>query len=206
MENKKLVALTFDDGPSNITEQVLDILEAEGIVGSFFLIGQQITPETKPILERELALGCEICNHSFTHSVMSEMTAEVIRDEIAKTSDIIRDMVGIETKFFRPPYIAVNDTMYSNINMPFICGEDSRDWDNSTSAQDRIDRVLANVTDGTLVLMHDMKDNQKTLDALPAIIKGLREKGYDFVTASQIFEKKGVDPNVPHKLWSHTTD
>lgn len=206
MENKKLVALTFDDGPSNITEQVLDILEAEGIVGSFFLIGQQITPETKPILERELALGCEICNHSFTHSVMSEMTAEVIRDEVAKTSDIIRDMVGIETKFFRPPYIAVNDTMYSNINMPFICGEDSRDWDNSTSAQDRIDRVLANVTDGTLVLMHDMKDNQKTLDALPAIIKGLREKGYDFVTASQIFEKKGVDPNVPHKLWSHTTD
>lgn len=206
MEKKKLVALTFDDGPSNITEKVLDILEAEGIVGSFFLIGRQVTPETKHILERELAQGHEICNHSFTHSVMSEMTAEVIRDEIAKTSDAIRDMVGIETKFFRPPYIAVNDTMYANINLPFICGEDSRDWDNSTSAQDRIDRVLAHVTDGTLVLMHDMKDNFKTLEALPAIIKGLREKGYDFVTASQIFEQKGVDPNVPHKLWSHTTD
>lgn len=206
MENKKLVALTFDDGPSNITEKILDVLEAEGIVGSFFLIGQQVTPETKPILERELALGCEICNHSFTHSVMSEMTAEVIRDEIAKTSDVIRDVVGIETKFFRPPYIAVSDTMYSNINLPFICGEDSRDWDDSTSAQDRIDRVLANVTDGTLVLMHDMKDNVKTLEALPVIIKGLREKGYSFVTASQIFEQKGVDPNVPHKLWSHTTD
>lgn len=206
MDQKKLVALTFDDGPSNVTEQVLDILESEGIVGSFFLIGQQITPETKPILERQLALGCEICNHSFTHRPMNEMSAEVIREEIEKTSDVIRDAVGIETLFFRPPYIALSDTMYANINMPFICGEDSRDWDDSTSAQDRIDRVLANVTDGTLVLMHDMKDNFKTLEALPVIIKGLREKGYDFVTASQIFEQKGVDPNVPHKLWSHTTD
>ena len=206
MENKKLVALTFDDGPSNVTEKVLDILKAEGIVGSFFLIGQQITPETKPILERELAQNCEICNHSFTHSVMSEMTAEVIRDEIDKTSDVIRDVVGVETRFFRPPYIALSDTMYANINMPFICGEDSRDWDPSTSAQDRVDRVLANVTDGTIVLMHDMKDNVKTVEALPVIIKGLREKGYAFVTVSQLFEQKGVDPNVPHKLWSHTTD
>lgn len=206
MDQKKLVALTFDDGPSNVTEQVLDVLESEGIVGSFFLIGQQVTPETKPILERQLALGCEICNHSFTHRPMNEMSAEVIREEIDKTSDVIRDAVGIETLFFRPPYIALSDTMYANINMPFICGEDSRDWDDSTSAQDRIDRVLANVTDGTLVLMHDMKDNFKTLEALPVIIKGLREKGYDFVTASQIFEQKGVDPNVPHKLWSHTTD
>ena len=206
MDQKKLVALTFDDGPSNVTEQVLDVLESEGIVGSFFLIGQQVTPETKPILERQLALGCEICNHSFTHRPMNEMSAEVIREEIDKTSDVIRDAVGIETLFFRPPYIALSDTMYANINMPFICGEDSRDWDDSTSAQDRIDRVLANVTDGTLVLMHDMKDNFKTLEALPVIIKGLREKGFDFVTASQIFEQKGVDPNVPHKLWSHTTD
>ena len=206
MESKKLVALTFDDGPSNVTEKVLDILEAEGIVGSFFLIGQQVTPETKPILERQLAMGCEICNHSFTHRPMNELTPEVIHEEIDKTSDAIRDLVGIETRFFRPPYIAVNDTLYANINMPFICGEDSRDWDASTSAQDRIDRVLANVTDGTLVLMHDMKDNEKTVEALPVIIKGLREKGYDFVTASQIFEQKGVDPNIPHKLWSHTTD
>lgn len=206
MEEKKLVALTFDDGPSNITEKVLDVLEAEGIVGTFFLIGQQITPDTKPILERQLAMGCEICNHSFTHSDMSTMSAEVIREEIKKTSDAIRDMVGVETLFFRPPYISLSDTMYANIDMPFICGEDSRDWDNSTTAQDRIDRVLSGVTDGTLVLMHDMKDNVKTLEALPVIIRGLREKGYDFVTTSQIFEKKGVDPHVSNKIWSHTTD
>ena len=206
MDNQKLVALTFDDGPSNITEKVLDILEAEGIVGTFFLIGQNITPDKKPTLERQLALGCEIANHSFTHGDMSKMSAEVIRDEIDKTSDVIRDMVGIETRFFRPPYIALSDVMYANINMPFICGADSRDWDPSTTAQDRVDRVLAQVTDGSLVLMHDMQDNEKTLEALPQIIAKLREKGFAFATASQIFEAKDIDPNVPHKIWSNVFD
>lgn len=203
METQKLVALTFDDGPSNITEQVLDILEAEGIVGTFFLIGQNVTPDKKPTMERQLRLGCEICNHSFTHNPMNEMSPEVIREEIAKTSAIIREMVGIETKFFRPPYIALSDTMYDNIDMPFICGHDSRDWDASTSAQDRIDRVLAQVTDGSLVLMHDMQNNVKTLEALPVIIHELRDKGFSFVTTSQIFEAKGINPHVPHKLWSN---
>ena len=206
MNERKLVALTFDDGPSNITEKVLDILKEEGIVGTFFLIGQNVTPDKKPVLERQLAQGCEICNHSFTHNKMNQMTPEEILEEIDKTSDVIRDMVGIETRFFRPPYIALSDVMYANINMPFICGHDSKDWDDSTSAQDRIDRVLASVKDGSLVLMHDMANNVKTLEALPVIIRELRAKGFSFVTASQIFDEKGIDPNVPHKLWSNVFD
>ena len=206
MKERKLVALTFDDGPSNVTEKVLDILKEEGIVGTFFLIGQNVTPDKKPVLERQLAQGCEICNHSFTHNKMDQMTPAQIHEEIEKTSDVIRDAVGIETRFFRPPYIALSDTMYANINMPFICGHDSKDWDDSTSAQDRIDRVLASVKDGSLVLMHDMANNVKTLEALPVIIRELRAKGFSFVTASQIFDEKGIDPNVPHKLWSNVFD
>ncbi len=203
MENEKLVALTFDDGPSNITEKVLDILEENHIVGSFFLIGQYVTPEKKPTLQRQLALGCEIANHSFTHSDMSKMSPEEIREEIAKTSAVIRELVPVETRFFRPPYISLSDAMYDNIDMPFICGTDSRDWDPASTVQDRINNVLNTVHDGTLVLMHDMKDNQKTLEALPVIIRELRGRGFQFATASQIFEKKGIDPHVPHKIWSN---
>lgn len=206
MEDKKLVALTFDDGPSNITEKVLDILEQNGIVGTFFLIGELVTPEKKPILERQLAMGCEIANHSFTHSDMSKMSAETIKEEIDKTSAVIRDLVNVETKFFRPPYILLSDTMYDTIPMPFICGLDSRDWDPNSTTQDRINNVVNGVQDGSLVLMHDMKDNQKTLEALPIIIKTLKEQGYDFATASQIFEAKGIDPKVPHKMWSCVFD
>lgn len=203
MNNNKLVALTFDDGPSNITNQVLDILESNKIVGSFFLIGNLITEDKKPILERQLALGCEICNHSFTHGDMSKMSAEVIREEIKKTSDIIREMVNVETKFFRPPFILLSDTMYDNIDMPFICGEDSVDWNQDTTTEGRIENVLNKVHDGSIVLMHDMYNNHKTLEALPVIIEKLRAQGYEFVTISQLFEQKGINPNVKNKLWSN---
>lgn len=206
MENEKLVALTFDDGPSNITEKVLDILEENGIVGTFFLIGSYVTPDKKAILQRQVALGCEIANHSFTHSDMSQMPAEVIREEIEKTSTVIREMAGVETEFFRPPFILLSDTMYETIPMPFICGADSRDWDPASTAQDRIRNVLEGVRDGSLVLMHDLENNQKTLEALPVIIQKLREQGYRFVTTSQIFEEKGINPRVPHKLWSNVFD
>lgn len=203
---EKLVALTFDDGPSNITERVLDILEENGIVGTFFLIGNLVTADKKATMERQLALGCEIANHSFTHSDMSKMSAEEIREEISKTSAVIRELVNVETKFFRPPYILVSDTMYENIDMPFICGLDSTDWNPETTAQERVERVVSNVKDGSLVLMHDLRDNEKTLQALPVIIAELKKQGYSFATASQIFEKKKVNPHVPKKMWSNVFD
>ena len=206
MEKQKLVALTFDDGPSNITEKVLDILEENNIVGTFFLIGNQVKPDKKATMERQLALGCEIANHSFTHGDMGKMTAEVIRQELDSTSAVIKDMVNVETKFFRPPFISVSDTLYDTVELPFICGLDSRDWDPATTAQDRIDRVLNSACDGAMFLMHDMQDNQKTLDALPVIIKKLKEQGYEFATVSQLFAAKGIDPNVKHKMWSTVFD
>lgn len=206
MEKQKLVALTFDDGPSNITEKVLDILEENNIVGTFFLIGNQVKSDKKATMERQLALGCEIANHSFTHGDMGKMTAEVIRQELDSTSAVIKDMVNVETKFFRPPFISVSDTLYDTVELPFICGLDSRDWDPATTAQDRIDRVLNSACDGAMFLMHDMQDNQKTLDALPVIIKKLKEQGYEFATVSQLFAAKGIDPNVKHKMWSTVFD
>lgn len=203
---QKLVALTFDDGPSNITEEVLNILEQHRAVGTFFLIGNLITPDKKPILQRQIRLGCEIANHSYTHSDMTKLSPEVIRNEIAMTSALIKTLVNVETKFFRPPFISVNDAMYDNIKMPFICGCDSVDWNPQTTVNERINNVLSKVSDGSLVLMHDLQNNKNTLEALPVIIEKLREQGYAFVTASQIFRMKGIDPNVPHKLWSNVFD
>ena len=201
MDTQKLVALTFDDGPTNITEKILDILEEKKVLATFFLIGQNIVPERKATMERELALGCEIANHSYTHSDMSQMDAETIRKEIGDTTALIKEMVNVDPKFFRPPYLAMSDTMFDNIDLPFITGKDSKDWDASTTTQDRINTVLDFVTDGTLVLMHDFFGNEKTVEAIPVIIDKLREDGYEFVTASQIFERKGIDPKVPHKAW-----
>jgi len=206
METKKLVALTFDDGPSNVTSQVLDILEKYNIVGSFYLIGNLITDDNKYLIEREIALGCEVNNHSFTHSFMSKMDSETIKEEIQKTTDLIVDITGKEPKFFRPPFIDLSDTMYDSIDLPFICGVDSVDWNPETTADGRFENVLAKVTDGAIVLMHDLENNTRTVEALPRIIEALSEKGYSFVTTSQIFEQKGIDPHVKGKLWSNVLE
>lgn len=206
MENRKLVALTFDDGPSNVTEKVLNILEEHHAIGTFFLIGNLITPDKYHLMKRQIAMGCEIANHSFTHSDMSTMTSEVIKDEISKTTALIKDVVSVEPKFFRPPYISLSDTMYSSIELPFICGVDSVDWDPKVTADERYQNVLNKVTDGAIVLMHDLENNDATIEALPRIIESLREKGYEFVTTSQLFAEKNVNPHVAHKLWSNVLE
>lgn len=198
----KYIALSFDDGPSNVTPQILDILEKEGIPATFFLIGENVVEARKDTMARQLSLGCELCNHSLTHSHMPELSGDEIKMEINETTRRIENLAGVTPKFFRPPFIDVNDTMYDVIDLPFICGLDSVDWDSATSVDMRIDNVLSKVTPGTIILMHDFTDNHKTVAALPSIIGGLKAQGYTFVTISKLFEAYGVDPKVKNKIWS----
>lgn len=201
---KKLVALTFDDGPNlDITPQILDILEEKGVVASFFLIGMYITEDTKPVMERQLELGCEIANHSWSHNSMSAFTAEQNKEEIQKTSDLIQEMVGVTPKFFRPPYISTSATMYEAIDLPFINGINCEDWTATVTPEQRVERILNNVKDGDIVLLHDFNGNKNTVEALPDMIDGLIADGYALVTVSKLFELKGVDPNVENKLWTN---
>lgn len=201
--DRKLVALTFDDGPSVITSDVLDILEEHQVVATFFLIGNQVDEKAKPVMERQLKMGCELANHSLTHSDMSVMDVVTIKDEIAETSKKIKELVDYDVKFFRPPYIALSDTMYEAIELPFICGLGCRDWEADATAEERTETVLTQVKDGTMVLLHDFEGNVNTVKALPEIIEGLREQGYEFVTVSELFAEKGVNPNVKHKIWTN---
>ena len=118
-----LIALTFDDGPNTvITPQVLDILEKEGILASFFLIAQNITPESAAVARRAYDMGCDIENHTLTHPFMDKMSAEEINQEVPACTDKIIEITGEAPKFFRPPFIAVKKEMYDNIDMTFICG------------------------------------------------------------------------------------
>ena len=190
----KLVALTFDDGPNNnTTVDVLNILEEYGVKASFFVIGNNITKNTKPILKRTYAMGCEICNHSKSHYDMTKLTPDEIRAEVEYVTELVTEITGEPTRFFRPPYIAVNQTMYDVIDMPFICGMGCDDWDNNVSADERTERILSQVKDGTIILLHDMECNDKTVTALKTIIPSLLEKGYEFVTVSELFEIKGIE-------------
>ncbi len=200
----KLVALTFDDGPNlDITPLVLDKLEKHGVVATFFLIGKEINEDTKLVMERQLELGCEIANHSWNHNYMNTYTAKELVDDIQRTNDIIRDMVNVTPKFFRPPYISTSPTMYKAIDLPFINGINCADWDNSVTAKQRGELILRNVKDGDIVLLHDLVGNKNTVDALDAIIQGLLDDGYALVTVSQLFKLSSIDPNIKNKIWTN---
>ncbi|MCM1523147.1 MAG: polysaccharide deacetylase family protein [Ruminococcus sp.] len=200
MDNVKFyAALTFDDGPNTVTTpKILDILEKNNITASFFLVGNNITPESGRAVKRAYDMGCQICNHSKTHSVMPDLTAEEIRKEVRFVSQKVKEITGGDTAFFRPPYIAADDKMYDNIDMPFICGLGCDDWDDGVSVGERVERTLGQLTDGAIILLHDSEGNDKTVEAVKILVPEMKKRGYGFVTVSRLFEIKGVTP-VPHE-------
>ena len=190
---KPVIALTFDDGPNTTTtNEVIDLLEKYQVRASFFLIGNNINDESAKAVKRAYDLGCEINNHSKTHSYMDKMSAEDIKEEIAFVSDKVKEITGEPTTFFRPPYIAVNDIMYESIDMPFIAGVGCNDWEDSVDAETRVKRIQRQLRDGVIILMHDAEGNSKTVEALDTLIPFMLEKGYQFATVSELFEAKGV--------------
>lgn len=194
--DKPVIALTFDDGPNtSITPRVLDLLEKYDAAGTFFLIGQNVNEQSAESAKRAYSLGCEIENHSYTHSYMDKMTADEINGEMEKTNELITDITGTEPQFFRPPYLAANDIMYENIDMTFISGFGVNDWDSKVTTDERVDGVLKLAQDGAIILLHDADGNYQTVEALDTIIPKLQKQGYQLVTLSQLFEAKGKSPS-----------
>ena len=108
----KLIALTFDDGPNTTTtNDVLDVLEKYDTKASFFLIGNNINAESAVSVKRAYDMGMEIDNHSKTHSNMSKMSADELQAEISDVDEKVKEITGEETKFFRPPFIDVSQSM-----------------------------------------------------------------------------------------------
>ena len=193
--SQPIIALTFDDGPNTvITPQVLDILEENGAVGTFFLIAQNITPASAEMVRRAVAMGCDIENHSVTHGFMNQMSVEQIREEVKTCSEKISEITGRAPEFFRPPFIALSREMYDNIDLTFICGVGCEDWVPTVTAEQRAERVLASAEDGQIVLLHDMEWNMNTVEALKTIVPELKKRGFRFVTCAQLFREKGVTP------------
>ena len=193
----KFVALSFDDGPNNYTTpKVLDILEEFQVPASFFVIGKEINESTAEQMVRAISLGCEIQNHSYTHSFMTKMSTEEVVDELQRTDDLVEKYTGIRPWLFRPPYIDQNKSMHEALEHTFISGIGCSDWEADHSAQDRFEELIPKVQDGDIILLHDFTGNDNTVEALRMIIPKLKEMGFGFVTVSQLFEKKGVTPSA----------
>ncbi|MBQ8931447.1 MAG: polysaccharide deacetylase family protein [Ruminiclostridium sp.] len=189
----KYIALTFDDGPNTTTtNQILDILEEYKVKATFFLIGTNINDESAKSVKRAFDMGCEIANHSKTHSYMDKMTEDEMKEEIQYVSDKIFEITGQREKYFRPPYIAVSDPMFNNIDLTFINGTGCNDWDAKVTAEKRFLVMKMRAKDGAIFLLHDAEVNDNTLEMLLSLIPYLLDEGYQLVTLSELFEAKGV--------------
>lgn len=195
MDDMRLIALTFDDGPNKgITDEILSILEENNAVASFFLIGQQINEGTAYLMKKAHDMGCSLENHSYTHEDMRDFSSEVIREQIEKTSRKIEATVGEAPQFFRPPYLLFNDKMFDNIPLTFISGYPIDDWVPEVNAEMREQRLMETVCPGYITLLHDFQDNYNTAEALRAVLPKLKEQGYSFVTIRDLFTKTGTEP------------
>ncbi len=197
------IALSFDDGPNTtITPLVLDLLEEHRIRASFFLIADNITPASARVARRAFDMGCDLENHSRTHGFMNQMTAEKIREEVRFCTDRIMEICGEEPAFFRPPYIALSQTLFDSVDLTFIAGAGCEDWEPKVSAEERIRRILDNAEDGQIVLLHDMAGNVNTVEALKTVIPELKSRGFEFVTVPQLFRETGVVP-VRNRIYTN---
>lgn len=201
---KKVIAITFDDGPSmDITPKVLQVLKEQGIPGTFFVLGNHITADSAGIMLRAEEIGCEICNHSKTHTAFTELTPEQMNEELIYTSDLVQQYTGKRPRFFRPPYIALNDTVMETVELPMICGYGCQDWLEEITAEMRARMILDQARDGAIILLHDAAGNEKTVEALKIFLPILREQGYEFLTVSQLFAEKGLKwADCRHKIYT----
>lgn len=191
----KVIALTFDDGPNTTTTyDVLEVLKKHGVVASFFLIGNNISDESEKAVKYAYDLGCEIDNHSRSHDYMNEMSAEDCAAEYKYVDDKVFEITGEHTKFFRPPYLAIDFPMWEYIDVPFIAGIGCDDWNEKVDVDRRVAVVEKKAKDGAIILMHDAEGNSQTVEAIDRIIPDLKAQGYKFVTVSELFEEKGITP------------
>jgi len=196
LKDKKLIALTFDDGPNeSVMPMILDVLEQYDVPATFFLIGRLINETNAHVVKRAYDMGCEIANHSYSHEKMGEMSESEIQEQINKVQDAVVAITGEAPKCFRPPFLNTSEAMYNTISMPFISGFSFGDWKAEVTVQERIDGVLGAAKDGAVILLHCSSSDGGSMYnpiALKTIIPSLIEEGYGFVTVSQLFELRDV--------------
>ncbi|MBR4430945.1 MAG: polysaccharide deacetylase family protein, partial [Clostridiales bacterium] len=186
--SRPMVALTFDDGPGARTDEIITALEQTNQAATFFVVG--ISAELHPNTLRHMSeAGCEIGNHTYDHQYLTRLGAEGIAGELSRNNDLIRAATGHDATLIRPPGGSHNATVDALVNAPIILWSiDTRDWQ-TRSTQSTINSVLSNVSDGDIILMHDI--HSSTVDAALYLIPELQRRGYQLVTVSELARFRG---------------
>lgn len=185
----KLVAFTFDDGPSKYTLDIANILEEYNASATFFEVGYNIKahPEiTKELSER----GFEIANHTTDHSKLTKLTEAKYLSKINDNNVIFKELTGKDMPYLRPPYGSYNDKIKAKAGVPIVTWSlDTRDWE-SRNKDKVIEMVMNNIKEGDIILFHDLYES--TRDAVKELMPLLKEQGYQAVSVGELFKSKGI--------------
>lgn len=190
----KKIALTFDDGPHpRITPKILEILDKYNVKATFFTVGINVHyyPET---FESILSHGHEIGNHTYTHPHVARIDTGTLKNEIEQCEREIYEHGEYKTKIFRPPEGMIDNgvaTLLKELDYKVILWDiDTRDWDH-TPPKTIANMVIDKISSGDIILMHDyISYNSPTLEALEIFLPVLIEKGFQFVTVSELIGSK----------------
>ena len=187
---KKLIAITYDDGPSIYTPQLLDGLKARGAKATFFMVGNRVSSYLSTV-ERVYQEGHQVANHSYDHSDLTGLSAAGIKNQITSTSYQLDKVCGSGTSYMvRAPYGSVNSTVFQAVGAPLVLWSvDPVDW-LYRNAETVKNNIIRNAHDGAVILVHDI--HPTSIPGSLAAIDYLQKQGYEFVTVRELFRRRGI--------------
>jgi len=184
--SRPMIALTFDDGPSPYTDQILDLLERYGGRATFAVLGNRLNSRPQTVT-RAVAGGSEIVNHSWSHRDLTKLSEQGITAEITDTSALILQLTGTSPTLMRPPYGASSDLVRSTCAdlgyAILLWSVDTLDWKHRDS-NTTYNVIVENAADGAIILLHDI--HAPTAQAMERVIPRLIADGFQLVTASEL--------------------
>ncbi|MGL4567557.1 MAG: polysaccharide deacetylase family protein [Fusobacteriaceae bacterium] len=187
---KKLLALTFDDGPNDSSLlKILELLKEQEIKASFFFIGSYIKKYPEETI-KAFDEGHLVLNHTYAHSNFKNSSEDEIFFEISKGNQIIKDVIGKKPKMYRPPYGVVTKSelqALGRLDMNLIgWNVDSRDWSKHETLNSVIEISKGQIKSGSIILMHTQPGKMRTYEALKILIPYLKKEGYTFVKLDEL--------------------
>lgn len=202
IKNKKMVALTFDDGPNPVhTNAILDTLEKYDARATFFDLGS-LAEKYPAVVQREAALGCEVASHSWDHQNFNKLTDAAIKADVAKSEAVFQKILGRSPSAFRPPYGNCNDHVKTLIPLPiYLWSVDTLDWKSRDAAAVLKEVKKIGDLDGKVILMHGIYGS--TAQAVAQLVPYLQQEGYELVTVSELIAAKHGETPKNSKIYGY---
>lgn len=189
-QHKTRIAFTFDDGPGEYTDELLDCLEENNAHATFFMLGQNVG-SWESAVQRMADIGCEIGSHSWDHPNLYDLSMDSVAKEFSDTDAALEKACGQKASVARAPYGNWSDDIISTVGKPFFTWSlDSMDWSYLDVNKDYDAVMNGDLTDGSIILMHDI--HEPSVQAAIKMIPELVQKGYKLMTVSELAAAKGV--------------